>query len=73
MRIRRGVERGSVAICVPRKDQPVSIELTNHLRLTSAMIKLYIRVVDQSCRMGTIQAAKASEIVGIRIFSIVGG
>lgn len=40
VRTSRGVERESVAIWRPRKDQPVSIVLINHFRLINAMIRL---------------------------------
>lgn len=71
MRTSRGVDRGSVAMWRLRDDQPVSAGLISQLRLIRAIIRLYARVVDQSCLRGIVQVVATRRIVGIRIFSIV--
>ena len=40
VRVRRGVERGSVAMYWFKKDQPVSAEILNQVKLASAIIRL---------------------------------
>ena len=71
VRIRRGVERGSVAIYTFMHNHPVSVGILNQARLARAMIRLWARVVDQSRLKGESQIVGIIMIVGKRIFSTV--
>jgi len=73
VRTRRGVDKGSVAIYWLREVQPVSDRLSSQVRLASAIMRLWARVVGHSHFAGTIQVVGTSISVGIRIFSIVVG
>lgn len=73
MRTRRGVDKGSVAMYRFNEVQPVSDRLSNQVRLASAIIRLWARVVGQSHLGDTNQVVGTSISVGIRIFSIVEG
>ena len=73
MRISRGVERGSVAIYAFIADHPVSVGVLNQARLARAIIRLWVRVVDQSWLGGESQMVGINIIVGKRIFSIAEG
>lgn len=71
MRTKRGVESGSVPIYRFSEDQAVSDGFLNQVRLNSAMIRLWVRVVGHSHLAGVSQAVGKSMRVGIIIFSIV--
>lgn len=67
---RRGVERGSVAMCVFKLVQDVSEGLFSQVRLNKAMQKLWPRVVGQSHFGPDSQIVGRSIRVGSRTFSI---
>lgn len=73
VRTRRGVERGSVAMSAFSEDQPASVVYLSQVRLTSAIVKLWARVVGHSHLEGASQVVGRSISVGSKIFSIVGG
>lgn len=73
MSTKRGVERGSRAIKLLSNHQPVSPGLLSHKRLKIAIMRLCARAEGQMCLDGASQVVGMSIIVGIRIFSIVGG
>ena len=56
-----------------REDQPVSDKFSSQVRLASAMMRLWARVVGHNHFDGTIQVVGTSISVGMRIFSIVVG
>ena len=70
VRTRRGVERGSVAMYVLTQAQPVSERFSSHVRLASAMIRLWARAVGQRYLGAVNQVVGTSITVGMRIFSI---
>lgn len=72
-RIRRGVDRGSVAIYEFDEDHPVSVSHFIQLKLTSAIVRLCDEVVIQSHFLLISHAVGIIMIVGIRTFSIVTG
>lgn len=72
VRTRSGVDKGSAAIYRLREVQPVSDRLSNQVRLASAIIRLWARVVGHSHFRGVNHVVGTSMSVGIRIFSIVG-
>lgn len=72
-KIRKGVERESVARYGVRKVHPVSDEVLSQSRLVSAIRRLCRSVVGHSHLCGVSQVVGMSIMVGMRIFSIVGG
>lgn len=70
---KRGVDKGSRAIMWFRAVHPDSVVLLSQDRLRTAINRLLARVVGQSHFDGASQVVGTSIIVGIRIFSIVGG
>lgn len=73
VRTKRGAERGSVAAYKFREVQPVSDIFLSQVRLASAIVRLWRRVVGHSHLAGVIQAVGMSIMVGIKIFNIGGG
>jgi len=72
-RMRRGVERGSVAMRGFIKDHPVSEACISQCRLIKAIIRPWAREEGHSHFGGASQMVGKSMSVGRRIFSIVGG
>lgn len=70
---RRGVERGSVPMYQLEVAQLVSESHLSHVRLRRAMKRACAVVVVHSHLGEVIQIVGKSIIVGIKIFSIVGG
>lgn len=71
-RIKRGVDRGSVAKYGFRKVHPVSEVFFSHIRLVRAIKRLFKSEEGHSHLGGVSHVASISMVVGIRIFNIVG-
>lgn len=70
VRIRRGVDKGSVPIRGFNMAHPFSEVFFSQCRLIKAMIVLWAREAGQSHLLGSSQAVGRSTRVGIKIFSI---
>lgn len=73
VKTRRGVERGSVAICRPRWDQPVSEKFFRQLKLVTAIVRLKNNVIGHNRLEWASHAMGMSIRVGTKIFNTEGG
>lgn len=72
-RVSSGADKGSEPIVKDRLDQPGVCPTFSHERLSSAIAKLWARVVGQSHLVFRAQVVGIIITVGARIFSIGGG